>query len=204
MNTLQNQIATSESIWAILQETNKTLKEIGKKQEEVNLQREKDREQMKKSNEDFDRRMKKINETLGGWGNNLGEFAEEYFFNSFEQGQRNFFGENFDKIRKKIGGIHLEDEYDILLINGKSIGIIEVKFKAHEKDVPKVLRKAETFRVNFPEYKNHQIYLGLATLSFYPELEEECINEGIAIIRVYVKLYLYILRSCASLLRFSC
>jgi Icc-related predicted phosphoesterase len=73
--------------------------------------------------------------------------------------------------------------YDILLLNGKSIGIVEVKYKAHENDVSKVLRKAETFRVNFPEYAGHKIYLGLATLSFYPELEQGCINEGIAVVK---------------------
>jgi hypothetical protein len=170
--------ATPESIWAILQQTNETLDRIGKKQEEADIQREKDRT-------DFDQRMREINKTLGGWANNHGFFAEEYFFNSFEKNKRNFFGEKFDKIKDHVKGIkdNFEDEYDILLINGKSIGIVEVKFKAHENDVPKVLRKAETFRVNFPEYKEHKIYLGLATMSFYPELEQECINEGIAVIK---------------------
>jgi hypothetical protein len=165
MVTLQNQTATPESVWAMLQE-------IGRKQEET-----------AKRQEETGKQIDQLQKTVGGLGNNLGKFAEEYFFSSFEKGQRNFFGENFDKIRKQIRGIELEDEYDILLINGKSVGIIEVKFKAHESDVPKVLRKTGTFRVNFPEYKNHQVYLGLATMSFYPELEEECIKEGIAIIK---------------------
>jgi len=139
----------------------------------------------KESREEFDRRMKKIDKTLGEWANNHGDFAEDYFFNSFENGKQNFFGEKFDKINKDVKGIKkgYEDEYDILLLNGKSVGITEVKFKAHINDVPKILRKAETFRVNFPDYKNHQVYLGLATLAFFPELEQECIDKGIAIIK---------------------
>jgi len=48
--------------------------------------------------------------------------------------------------------------------------------KAHLNDIPEILRKAETFKVNFPEYQNHRIYLGLATMVFYEELEQECIN----------------------------
>ena len=142
-------------------------------------------QQRKASNADYDRRMKKMEETMGSWSNNHGFFAEEYFFNSFENGKQNFFGEKFDEIEKNIKGFKkdFKDEYDILLINGKSIGIIEVKFKAYENDVPKVLRKAETFRVNFPEYKNHRIYLGLATMVFYPELEQECIKQGIAVVK---------------------
>jgi hypothetical protein len=167
MNTVQNQTATPESIWAILQETNKTLKETS---------------ELQKGNE---KAIKELQKTMGSWGNNLGQFAEEYFINSFENGKQNFFGEKFDKIKDNVKGIkdNFEDEYDILLINGKSLGIIEVKFKAHINDIPKIVRKAETFRMNFPEYKEHQIYLGLATMSFYLELEQECINEGIAVIK---------------------
>ena len=129
--------------------------------------------------------MKELKERLGGMANSHGSVAEEYFFNSFEKGEQNFFGERFDEIEKNVVGIKkgYRDEYDILLINGKSIGIIEVKYKAHENDVRNVLKKAATFRINFPEYQQHQVYLGLASMAFYPTLEQECINEGIAIIK---------------------
>ena len=127
--------------------------------------------------------MKELQKTTGAWANNHGEFAEEYFFNSFNKGKKNFFGENFDRIEKKVKGLECDDEYDILLINGKSLGIIEVKFKAHENDIEKILRKSVTFRENFPKYANHKIYLGLASMSFYPELEAACIENGIAIIK---------------------
>ena len=146
---------------------------------EAKVETEKDRK-------DYERRMKKMEETMGSWANNIGCFAEEYFTTSFEDGMQNFFGEKFDEIETNVKGIKkgYRDEYDILLINGKSVGIVEVKSKAHENDVPKVLKKAKTFRVNFPEYANHQAYLGLATLVFYPELEQLCIDEGIAVIKL--------------------
>ena len=164
MEVIQNQSPTFDDIRAILYEMTQA---------------------QEKSRADSDKRMKKIEEAMGSWANNHGFFAEEYFFNSFENNKRNFFGERFDEIEKNVKGIKkgYKDEYDILLINGKSIGIVEVKFKAHVNDVPQILRKADTFRINFPEYKNHQIYLGLATMAFYPELEQKCINEGIAIIK---------------------
>ena len=134
---------------------------------------------------DFDRRMKRQEELVGSWGNNHGSFAEEYFYNSFEQGKQNFFGEEFDDIEKGMKGYkkNYKDEYDIVLFNGKSIAIVEVKYKAHDRDIPKVIKKAETFRVNYPDFKNHKIFLGLASMAFYPELEEECENEGIAVIK---------------------
>jgi hypothetical protein len=69
------------------------------------------------------------------------------------------------------------------MLNGLSVGIIEVKYKARENDVPEVLGKVHSFRANFPKYKKHKIYLGLATMAFYPELEQSCKDNGIAIIK---------------------
>jgi len=163
--------ATMESVWASIAETNRLLQ-----RNEENLER---------SRIENEKRMKKFEETMGAWANNHGFFAEEYFFNSFEDGKQNFFGEKFDEIERNVKGIKkgFKDEYDILLINGKTIGIVEVKFKAHEHDIPKILKKGNTFRINFPEYQNHRVYLGLATMVFYPELEQECIKQGIAVVK---------------------
>jgi len=207
----EHQPATLESVWEAFKETDKLIKEssvrfekelkesraefdkrsaeFDKRSAEFDQQMKESRaefeQQMKKSRAESNRRLKKLEELTGSWANNHGFFAEEYFLNSFENNKRNFFGEKFDRIEDKVKGIKngYQDEYDILLINGKSIGIVEVKFKAHENDVPKILRKAETFRINFHEYKNHRVYLGLATMVFYPELEQECIKEGIAIVK---------------------
>jgi len=70
-----------------------------------------------------------------------------------------------------------------VLFNHSAVAIIEVKFKAHENDVAKVLNKVETFRILCPDYKDYRIYLGLASMSFYPELEKKCSETGIAIIK---------------------
>jgi hypothetical protein len=161
--------ATPESVWAAI----RALTERQAETERIIAERQ----------AKLDRQIEKVNETLGAWANNQGCFSEDYFINAFEKGKTNFFGERFDDLRQRVTGLKVQDEYDILLVNGKSIGIVEVKYKAHENDVDKVLKKAETFRINYPDYVNHQIYLGLASLSFYPELEQECIRNGIAIIK---------------------
>jgi hypothetical protein len=174
--------ATPESVWAEFQEMQRYLKELHAENDRYLKERfaETDR-QMKET----DQRMKELQKTLGGMANSHGSFAEEYFFNSFEDNEQNFFGEHFDEIRKNIYGKkkNIEDEYDIVLYNGVSVAIIEVKYKTHKGDVDKVLQKAETFRILFPDYKDFNIYLGLASMAFYSELEQECINQGIAIIK---------------------
>jgi hypothetical protein len=168
-----------------LKETDRYLKETDRYLKETDRYLKESAKQWRKSCVEYDRQMKTMNKTFGSWSEHIGYFAEEYFFNSFENGKRTFFGEKFDDIEKNAKGFKkgYKDEYDILLINGRSIGIVEVKFKAHKNDIPDIIKKAETFRVNFPDYAQHRVYLGLATMSFYSDLEEECINKGIAVIK---------------------
>jgi hypothetical protein len=139
-----------------------------------------------KDQKDYNKRMINMEKNMGNWSNNHGSFAEEYFFNSFDEEQQDFFGEHFNDIDKNLNPPkkqNIKDEYDIVMYNDSYVAIVETKFKAHEKDIPKVLKKAETFRILNPDYKDFKIYLGLATLAFYPELEEMCIEHGIAIIK---------------------
>ena len=130
-----------------------------------------------------DQQIEKVSKQMGGMSTNNGLIAEEYFFNSFEQGQRDFFGERFDEIKKNLKGIETDDEYDIVMLNGHSTAIVEVKLKAHENDLTKILTKADSFRRNFPKSKKQKIYIGLASMAFYKELEDECKKLGIAIIK---------------------
>ena len=198
MTTVQE--ATPENEWATLREF---LRDLAEKQAETDRQlkasqaefdrRMKENDQqlkaskaefdqnLKASKAEFDRKMDKVRATLGAWADNQGTFAEDYFYNSFENGQQNFFGEKFDEIEKNLKNrrMGITDEYDIVLYNHSSVALIEVKYKAHKNDVPVVLKKAENFRILFPDYKDFKIYLGLASMSFDSELEEECINKGI-------------------------
>ena len=194
MESVVNTPATPESVWEAFRETDRLIKEsraefdkrIKESDERHVASRAEFDKRMKESDEKYERRMKNLEDRYGSHSQNLGSFAEEYFFNSFENGERKFFGEKFDDIKRNVSsGFNetIKDEYDIVLVNGKSVAIIEAKFKAHENDLPKVVRKATTFRINYPKYANHLIFLGLASMAFYPELEEKCISEGIAIVK---------------------
>jgi len=172
MNTNQTvSVPTFEDIRAILKET-------------AQLQKEYERER-KEAAAELDREIKKIWKEVGHYGESQGSFAEEYFYNSFEKGQNNFFGKRFDVIQKSLKSTwkDLQDEYDIVLYNDDAVAIIEVKFKLRKDDIEKVLRKAETFKVLFPNYKDFKIYLGLASLVFPDHLKKECLKKGIAVIK---------------------
>ncbi len=122
---------------------------------------------------------------FGNMSNNLGESTEDYFYNSMLDNPV-LGGIKFDTIRKNIHTRtkRMEDEFDIVLYNGDSIGLIECKYKAHENDLRRLIdRKVHNFRELFPDFKDYKIYLGLASFSFYPELEEMAKENGVAILK---------------------
>jgi len=165
-----------------LAETDRILSE--KFAETDRLQKENERI-FKEDHAKYEKRMKRMEKTMGSWAINHGSFAEEYFYNAFDEDKQDFFGEHFNEIEKNVKpkGKKLQDEYDIVMYNDSYVAIVETKFKAHKNDLQKVLKKAETFRILCPDYKDYKIYLGLASLSFNDELEQECLDQGIAIIK---------------------
>jgi hypothetical protein len=160
---------TPEIDWAMLAD-------VAERQKETTLQIDK----LAKS-------VKRINKNVGGIENSNGDFAEEYFFNSFKQGNHNFFGETFDEIDKNVPGgepdSEDDDEYDIVLYNCKSIGIVEVKYKARPSNIERTIEKAATFRTVYPQYADHKIYLAIAAMSFHLDTEDKCKKAGIAIVK---------------------
>ena len=46
-----------------------------------------------------------------------------------------------------------------------------------------ITKKADNFKDVFPNFKDHEIYLGLASFSFYPELEEMAKQNGVAVLK---------------------
>ena len=144
---------------------------------------------------EFDREMKSLqalvkqnNLMIGGMGNNQGAETTEFFFNSLKHGRRrkNLFGQKFDLVIKeevRQSNIGFEDEYDIMMFNGQAVCILEVKYKADTNDVQQVLRKEQTFRVNYPEHSDKKLYLALASKTFHKKTEKACKDNGITIIK---------------------
>ena len=216
-HTAENQTATPESVWAAFRETDRQIKESGarfdremaesnarfdsrmaesdarfdRRMAESSAKFDRDmaasRAEFDKRSADFDRRMKNLDEMIGGVSNSNGTFAEEFFFNALEMGDKNLFGEHFDQCLSLVKRFNKENqkkgEHDILLINGKSVALIEVKYRARKEDVQKIVNRLPNFRALFSEYKNHRIFLGLAAMSFTKGVEEESVKKGVAILK---------------------
>ena len=181
--------ATPESVWAAFREADKQRKEAEARFDREMAKRsaefDKRSAEWDKQTVEWNKRMKDLNDSIGGITRSNGLFAEEYFFNSFDEGKQTFLGEKFEDIERNLKGIEpgFKDEYDVVLFNGKSIGIVEVKYKGRFDDIPKVIHKATTFRVNYPKYQHHKIYLAFASMVFNQRLEDECTKNGIAMVK---------------------
>jgi hypothetical protein len=153
------------------------MKEIREMQEETS-------KQMKETG----KRIDQLTKNIGGIDRSNGLMAEEAIYNSLSKDNM-FANVKFDYIRKNIQ-LQSEDhrtlsELDILMVNGDTIAIIEVKFKVEKKDVRNILNKQlKHFREVYPKYSNHKIILGIGGMSFENEVEEEAKNNGIGIIKI--------------------
>jgi len=134
--------------------------------------------------------VKDINSNVVGIGHSNGEFAEEYFYNSLKK-KMEFAGVHFDDIstdfkllRKNQDGRRIEDQFDIVMLNGEAAAIIEIKYKARKDDPKQIVnRKVSNFRFLFPDYAKLKIYLGLAAFSFEESAEIEAKELGIGLLR---------------------
>ena len=169
---------TPESLMAFIRESHRVSMEesarISKQMQETD-RRLKETERLIKAN----------SKEIGGISKSNGEVAETYFIKSFKK-YPHFAGQEYQVVEGNkccySKALDLEDEYDLVLYNGVSVVIIEIKYNAKKEDIEQVLKKAETFKMLLPQYKDYTLYLGLAGLHVYKNAEQEAIKRGIAVI----------------------
>ena len=131
-----------------------------------------------------ERRYQKLEKLVGGISSNTGHYAEEFFQNAFSK-TLTFAGIKFDKMIRNLKIEKKEScEFDIVMVNGDTIAIIEAKNRVHPDFVEELATKKLTqFRKLFPEYANYRIILGVAGLSFDDTVVEEANKFGVGIVR---------------------
>jgi len=172
------------------QEIRETRRELKEQSKESRREAKESRQESRRVLNETSQKIKELANLVGGISNSNGEMAEEYFYNAFFR-DRSFVNEHFDKIRKNLSynnGI-IGAEFDIVLFNGKSAAIIEVKYHAKPEhiEIEKLISRVEVFKILFPEYTNHKIYLGVAAMAFKRGLAKELHQAGIATIRAVGK-----------------
>jgi hypothetical protein len=127
----------------------------------------------------------KTNRMVTGIGYNTGAFAEEYFFNALSKSKQ-MGGIKYDYVSKNVKSRvgRMEGEFDVVMYNGNSVALIETKFCAHPNFFEKTPEeRVGTFRTLFPQYANHKIYLGIASMSFNDEVVRQARDWGVVILK---------------------
>ena len=185
MGTSQNYVEhpTPETIWALLQETDRIVKENAEQQKRTEEQMKRTDEQMKKT----DRQMKRTFKQMGFLSNRFGELAEHlvapgihdrfnelgYHFEAISPGGHIIKGEN-GKSRAEI---------DLLLENGETIMAVEVKTKPKVKHVEEHIKRLEILSDHRRKLNdNRQVEGAIAGAIFGIEEKKATIEAGLYVI----------------------
>ena len=181
----------SDEIWVILRELSESQKkaaqQMHKADEEMRIRMQKTDEQMRKTDEQMrntDKKLNRISGMVDGIGKNQGFVTEEFFFNSLVE-DTHLGSIHFDDVSKneyKHRGT-TQEEYDIVMTNGNAIGIVEVKYNAHEKDLDKLERKMRNFKTLFPWFKDYKLYGAIASFHIYEDAKKAALERGFFVLQ---------------------
>ncbi len=128
-----------------------------------------------------DVQLAKTSSEVGSLGRGRGEIAEEFFYRSLSKTPR-VGNIDFDHVyRNWAHGIgDVSDEYDVILVNGEQLLIVEVKARANTGDFWKLVKtKIPHFRLLFPTYKDYQLLGAIASLTTSDKLITKAKELGI-------------------------
>jgi hypothetical protein len=131
-----------------------------------------------------DKKLASMLEMLDGITTSQGLVAEEFFFNTLAD-SLTVGGVKYDgitsNIRRKINGQWVE--VDLILDNGASLAIIEVKYRARPKNIVQLQNTIRTYRQAFPQYKDFKIYGGIASFNIDDSVADEAHENGFFILK---------------------
>lgn len=130
------------------------------------------------------RKVDKVSTLLGNIGQNQGAVAEEFFFNSLEAkpvlgGVR--YDEVFDNVKTFNG--KLQGEYDVVMVNGKSVALIEVKYAVHPDEIAKTITGIANYRTLFPQHKDFDVYGAIAGFKIPKDVAELAKAQGLIVLK---------------------
>ena len=133
--------------------------------------------------------LKSIGIQLGGISKNNGDVAEEFFYNTLRK-KPVIAGIEFDSVNHNLlrSRGKLEKEFDIVLINGSSVALIEVKYKVHLNDVEQAEQQVGYYRELFPEHRDYRIYTGIAGMSVPASVADAARKRGQFVLKQVGKL----------------
>ena len=129
------------------------------------------------------RKVDKVSTLLGNIGQNQGAVAEEFFFNSLEA-KPVLGGVRYDEVIDNVKGFNgkLRGEYDVVMVNGKSVALVEVKYAVHPDDIAKTIKGISSYKTVFPHHKDFDVYGAIAGFKISKEVAESAKAQGLIVL----------------------
>jgi hypothetical protein len=129
-------------------------------------------------------KLDKLATIIGGMSANQGDVAEEFFYNSLLANPI-IGGISYDRVQANTlaGKKGKQKEFDLVLVNGNSVALIEVKYKAHLSDLEQAQAQVQQYRDLFPEHSRYAIYSGIAALSIPDEVIQGAHEKGLFVLK---------------------
>jgi hypothetical protein len=128
-----------------------------------------------------------IKDTRGevdGVGKSQGMVAEEFYANSLTLNPT--IGKlKFDQVMTdiKVGKGHDNAQFDVIMINGNSAAIVEVKYRAQIKTITQLEKQMIEFRTRLPIYDKFKLYGGIAGFSVPDNVVQAAHDKGYFVLK---------------------
>ena len=178
--------------------TDKLIAESNARMEKLNAETDKQiaetSQKVAETSASIDKYLAELKETrkeVGGLGKSFGMFAECYFYESLKRSKQ-LGGITYNTVLDDVKNSHtmpngeiIVGQFDIVMYNGDSIAIIEIKNKVQKEDIKDLInRKISDFKLLFLQHANKKFYLGIAGFSFDKNAEQEALNSGVGILKL--------------------
>ncbi|MDR3197414.1 MAG: hypothetical protein LBU34_06040 [Planctomycetaceae bacterium] len=177
---------TEQSIKELSEEHNKTeqsIKELSEERKKTDLELKKIDIELKQTDIELKQNLKQLSKQMGELGNRFGELGEQMILPGIVS-KFNELGYHFSlefqgnlKIRDKD---RVLAEIDILLENGSTIAVVEVKTCPVSKDIDDLIKRIEIFRDNRKKrnFEHKKIIGAIAGAIFRKNVRKETIDAG--------------------------
>lgn len=170
---------TYEELMQSIAELKKSQDKTEKYIQETSEQMRQTDEQMKKT----DIQIKALSRNIDGVNKSIGLEVEDFFYSSlkknpilgntkfdyiYQNSKRDFKGES--------------QEIDILLENGSTVGVVEVKNKVSQKSIDQLDTIMERFDYFHPIYKDYKVIGAIAGKIFPKHLQTQALNKGYSVL----------------------
>ena len=124
--------------------------------------------------------VKKVTKLVGNVTNTDGSIAEQKMYYALKKHLK-IGNMQFDEIKRDLRPDGENGpQFDILLINGDSVCVVEVKKSAHVNDLDILIEKTiSNFKKHCTAYADYKTYFALASVNIYPDLIKKSAERGI-------------------------